>query len=365
MRARLIAGCAMCENLLGRHAAAHARLLGALDEIGDSYATGDLEVELAADALYDTDFAGAVTWARRARATATELAVPGFLAVATAIECFGAIGQGKIADAQALRAQGAAMLDALDDGALAGRLDTAYYLGFGEFFCEHYDDAIRHFRRGIAISRQSGQGQFVIAMTIGLAHALETSGRLDEAAEHADAAVDGARLWGNNQMLCFALTADAWVNAVRGDLDRARAAGNEAMALLEGLDESVLSRATRVTVASAQLEAGEPERCLEAMSAGGAPEFAERRARPPRLALRGPRPRRARPRPPLGRRRVGRAGRARRRRPRPRVRRGRRALRPRATATATAEPALAAAERAARGRARTSRPAARGCSRAA
>ena len=163
VRARLIAGCAMCENLLGRHAAAHARLLGALEEIGDSYATGDLEVELAADALYDTDFAGAVTWARRARATATELAVPGFLAVATAIECFGAIGQGKIADAQALREQGAAMLDALDDGALAGRLDTAYYLGFGEFFCEHYDDAIRHFRRGIAISRQSGQGQFVIA----------------------------------------------------------------------------------------------------------------------------------------------------------------------------------------------------------
>ena len=166
------------------------------------------------------------------------------------------------------------MLDALDDGALAGRLDTAYYLGFGEYFCERYDDAIRHFRRGIAISRASGQGQFVIPMTIGLAHALEVRGRLDEAAEHADAAVDGARLWGNNQMLCFALTADAWVSAMRGDLDRARGAGTEAMALLEGLDESVLSRATRVHVAAAQLEAGDPERCLAAMSAGGAPEFA-------------------------------------------------------------------------------------------
>ena len=30
VRARLVAGCATCENLLGRHAAAHARLLGAL-----------------------------------------------------------------------------------------------------------------------------------------------------------------------------------------------------------------------------------------------------------------------------------------------------------------------------------------------
>jgi DNA-binding CsgD family transcriptional regulator len=74
-------------------------------------------------------------------------------------------------------------------------------------------------------------------------------------------------------MLCFALTADAWVSALRGELGRARSAGAEAMALLDGLDESVLSGATRVHVAAAQLEAGEPEGCLTAMSAGGAPEF--------------------------------------------------------------------------------------------
>ncbi|WP_170178836.1 helix-turn-helix transcriptional regulator [Solirubrobacter pauli] len=274
VRARLVAGCAMCENLLGRHAAAHARLLSELAALGEgSFAAADLEVELAADALYDSDFAGVVDWARRARATASEVGVPGFAAVATALECFGALGLGEIATAQALRADAAARLDALDDGALAGRLDTAYYLGFAEFFCEHYDDAIRHFRRGIGVSRASGQGQFVIPMTIGLAHALEVRGRLDEAAEHADAAVEGARLWGNPQMLCFALTADAWVSALRGELDRARSAGAEAMALLDGLDESVLSRATRVHVAAAQLEAGEPEGCLAAMSAGGAPEF--------------------------------------------------------------------------------------------
>ena len=33
------------------------------------------------------------------------------------------------------------------------RLDAPYYLGFAEFFCERYDDAIRHLRRGIAVSR--------------------------------------------------------------------------------------------------------------------------------------------------------------------------------------------------------------------
>ena len=74
VRARLVAGCAMCENLLGRHAAAHARLLGALDELGEAtWAAADLEVELAADALYDSDFAGVRSWAQRALATAQSI----------------------------------------------------------------------------------------------------------------------------------------------------------------------------------------------------------------------------------------------------------------------------------------------------
>jgi DNA-binding NarL/FixJ family response regulator len=60
---------------------------------------------------------------------------------------------------------------------------------------------------------------------------------------------------------------------MRGEIPRARSSGAEAMALLDGLDESVLSRATLVHVAAARLEAGEPESCLAAMSAGGAPEF--------------------------------------------------------------------------------------------
>ncbi len=277
VRARLVAACAMCENLLGRHAAAHARLLTALNELGEtgSAAAADLQVELAADALYDSDFAAVREWAQRAAASAAALDAPPLAAVAAGLECFAELGLGATARAQELQVDAAGRFDALDDGALAARVDAAFYLGFAEFFCERYDDAIRHLRRGIAVSRASGQGQFVIPMTIGLAHALEVRGRLAEAAEHADAAVEAARLLGNRQMLCFALTADAWVSALSGELPRARASGAEAMALLDGLDDSVLSRATPVHVAAAQLEAGEPERCLAAMSAGGAPEFAD------------------------------------------------------------------------------------------
>jgi DNA-binding CsgD family transcriptional regulator len=111
-------------------------------------------------------------------------------------------------------------------------------------------------------------------MAIGLAHAYEVTGRPRAGLDQAETAVEAARLSGNRQVLCWALTAEAWIAAIAGELPRARTAGAEAVNLLGELDESVLSRATRVHVAAAQLEAGEPERCLEAMADAGGPEFA-------------------------------------------------------------------------------------------
>ena len=66
LRVRLVAACASCENALGRHDAAHARLLHALAELPDdgSASGAALQVELAADALYDSDFGAMRHWAR-------------------------------------------------------------------------------------------------------------------------------------------------------------------------------------------------------------------------------------------------------------------------------------------------------------
>ena len=164
-------------------------------------------------------------------------------------------------------------LDALPDEQLAARLDAPYYLGFAEYFCEHYDDAIRHFRRGIAVSRATGQGQFVVPMMVGLAHALERRGRSPRRSSTADAAVEAARLAGNRQLIGFALVAEAWTAAALGDIERARAAAEEAVALLDGLDESVLTRATHAHVGVMWLEIGEPDRCLEQLRAVGLPDF--------------------------------------------------------------------------------------------
>ena len=275
LRVRLIAACAACENLLGRHDAAHARLLHALEALEDQEgaAAAALHAELAADALYDSDFEAMRQWAARAAETARRREDRGLEALATALLCFAEYNRGDPAAAEAARRQCAALIDALPDDQLMLRLDAPYYFGFAEFFCEHYDDAIRHLRRGINLSRTIGQGQFVVPMTVGLAHALQTRGFLAEAAETADGAVEAARLADNRQLVCFALVASAWTAAELGDTERARAAGDEAVALLDELDESVLTRGTHAHLGVMWADIGEFDRGLAAFRAVGQPEF--------------------------------------------------------------------------------------------
>jgi DNA-binding CsgD family transcriptional regulator len=275
LRVRLISACAACENLLGRHDAAHARLRGALEalEDQDGAAAAALHAELAADALYDSDFEAMRDWASRAAEAARRLSDRGLEALATALLCFAEYNLGNPEAAEAARLHAATLIDALPDDQLMMRLDAPYYFGFAEYFCEHYEDSIRHFRRGINLSRAIGQGQFVVPMMVGLAHALEIRGRLAEAAETADAAVESARLAGNRQQVGFALVADAWTAASLGDGDRARAAGDEAVALLDELDDSVLTRGTHAHLGVMWADLGEYDRCLAAFRAVGMPEF--------------------------------------------------------------------------------------------
>jgi DNA-binding CsgD family transcriptional regulator len=275
LRVRLIAACAACENLLGRHDAAHARLLAALDALEDQHgaAAAALHAELAADALYDSDFEAMRGWAEQAGGTARALGDRGLEALATALLCFAEYNLGHSAEAAAVCDESAALLDALPDDQLAMRIDAAYYLGFAEYFVERYDDSIRHLRRGINLSRASGQGQFVVPMQLGLAHGLDVRGRLAEAAETADAALEAARLAGNRQLIGWALVADAWVAASAGDVDHARASGEEAIALLDGLDDSVLTRATHAHLGVMWIDIGEIDRGLASFRAVGMPDF--------------------------------------------------------------------------------------------
>ena len=276
LRVRVVAACAAIENLLGRHRAAHDRLLRALRELPEagSAVAGALQAELAADALFDIDFAAMAQWAEAARTTARGQENEELIAVAAALLCFACYGQGELQAAERARAEAATALDELPDERLAMRLDAPYYLGFAEFFCERYDDAIRHLRRGIEVSRAAAQGQFLVPMMVGLAHALEVRGQLLQARDTAEEAVEAARPAGNRQVTSFALVAEGWIAAMTGDVWRARAAAEEAVELLRGLDDSVLTLAAHAHTAAIFFEAGQPERCLEEARIAGAPELA-------------------------------------------------------------------------------------------
>ena len=276
LRARLVAACAACENLLGRHGAAHERLEHALDGLPDrtGAAAAMLEAELAADALYDSDFEALAVRAAQARTTAGAIGDPGLRALTAALDCFAHYGLGRLPPAEAALTDAAATLDAMDDGQLAGRLEASYFLAFAELLCERYDDLIRHTERGLAVSRASGQGQFVVPMMVGLAHALEVRGRLDEALDTVEGAVEAGRLSGNRQVLSWALVGEGWVAAVTGDVERAGRAAEEAVALLGELSDSILTLATHALAALVFLEAGDVARCFAEAHAAGAPGFA-------------------------------------------------------------------------------------------
>ena len=158
MRVRLIGACTGAENLLGRHDAAHARLLAALAQEAD-HASPDaaaLQVELAADAIFDTDFEAALD-AADGDVTARTRRDPALTAVAAALACFATYTLGRPEQTDRARREAVTALDSLGDDVLAGRLDASYYLGFAEYFCERYDDAIGHLQRGIAVSRSAGR----------------------------------------------------------------------------------------------------------------------------------------------------------------------------------------------------------------
>ena len=268
----------------------------------------------------------------RARATASDARrAAAFAAVAVALECFGALGLGRDRRrAGAARGRRRAARRARRRRARAAAWTPPTTSGSPSSSASTTTTRSATSAAASAVSRASGQGQFVIPMTIGLAHALEVRGRLAEAAEAADAAVEGARLWGNRQMLCFALTADAWVSALRGELGRARVRRRRGDgAARRARRERALARdprARRRRAARGRRARGLPGRDERGRRAG----VRGRRTRPPRLAVRDPRPRRAGAGPPGRGRRLGRARRGRRRRPRPPLRRGLRALRPRA-----------------------------------
>jgi DNA-binding NarL/FixJ family response regulator len=273
-RVELTALCAAVEHWLGRHDDAHRRLARAWDELADrsSAAAAALQVELAVDGLYVLDFAQTVEMGRGALAVAQAVGDRALIAAAASALCLGEAAAGQIEAAREHRAVALAEVDRLPDAELAPRLEALYYLGWAENYLEHWDEAVAHVDRGIAIARATGEGRLLVPMMLVKGYPFEFGGRLTEALELAEAAVEASRLSGNDHYLFWSLFELGWAHYHAGRLEEAIAAGEESARVGQRLAGGTMPASgggPGWQLGCARFEAGEAERAWEIMHALG------------------------------------------------------------------------------------------------
>ncbi len=273
LQTRLTTACASVEHLLGRHEEAHARLASALTRLPDpgSPEAVALMIELAVDGFYRMEYEPMREWAIRALEAARPLRGSPLTAAAAAVLALAVAFTGDIAEAEKQRVEVAALVDALSDAELALRLDAASNLAAAELYLDRYEEAGAHAERAMAVGVATDQASIVpfVAPVLGCVRVFR--GRLTEAAELLDGAVEATRLSGNVQGLAWNLLNRSFAALAAGDVETALETGQESVDLTHGLDQSLVSAWAGAVLAGALFEAGEPRRAIETLAqcAGG------------------------------------------------------------------------------------------------
>jgi DNA-binding CsgD family transcriptional regulator len=276
LRVQLVAACARVEHLLGRHEQAHERLAAALNDLPDAagVAAVSLMLELAADEIYRLRYQAGQAWAQRAVDAAKTIGDPALHAAALATLARAFSWGGEPTAGEQVRAEATAILDALSDEQLAGRLDAAVELAGAEIYLDRFVEAAAHAERALAVGRAAGQGQLFPGIYATLGVAMTMVGRLADAADLLDAAIEAARLSGHPPALAWALFCRAFVAAPAGDLKTAIAAAQESLELADDANQAVIAARAASVLAVALLDAGEPDRAAAVLAGSlGAEQF--------------------------------------------------------------------------------------------
>ena len=201
-RVRLTAALASLENLIGLHEEAHNRLSAALEELADqtSPEAVALLTELGIDGFFRMDYLGMREFSRRALEAARALGDKQLMATPAAVLAFGDVLDNALDEAAVDIAEAAALVEGFSDEELSLARRATNNLACAEFFSDRYEDAERHSERALAVAVATGQGHFVpILFWTGMIR--RGTGRLKQAAELQDTAVEVARLSGHAQGL--------------------------------------------------------------------------------------------------------------------------------------------------------------------
>lgn len=270
---QLVAACAALDQLLGRHDAAYTRLERALADLPDEESADGvtLLINLALESFYRRAYDASLGWSLRALDIAMRLGDETLIAAGAAARALAGACVGDVHDAERDADRAASLVDSMTDLKLASRIDAIVHLCAAETYLDRYGDAITHAERGLSIARSTGQGQLLPMLIPVLGTALAMRGRLAEAAEILDGAVEGARVAANDQTLAWQLLNRAYVAAVAGDAASALALGEESAELAQALGSSVVSTYVGVVLASVHMERGDSARAVEVFvaAAGG------------------------------------------------------------------------------------------------
>jgi DNA-binding CsgD family transcriptional regulator len=268
---RAVTACAGVERFLGLYDQAHARLLSALQRVPDPASPESVEllIELTVNEFYRSRHTSMSEWAARAVSASTPASDTGLTAAALATLAEAMAGATETARAR--RDETAALVDALSDEELSRQPDAAAWLAAAELYLDLYAEADTHASRGLVLARATGRADRFFGLYQILPRIWYVRGRLTEAAEVLDGAIEAGHLLGTSPALIGNLFNRSAVAVAVGELDIALATAEEAAELTHGLDEGFVSAWAAVRFAAVLLETEQPLRAVELLlgSAGG------------------------------------------------------------------------------------------------
>jgi ATP/maltotriose-dependent transcriptional regulator MalT len=265
--------CASVERFLGRYEHAHARLVRALRLLPApaSVERVELLIELTLNEFYRSRYEAMRDWAAPAVSAAKEVGDAALIAAAAVMPAFAAAMTGPTETAWSRRAHAAALVDELPDDELALRPDAAGWLAIAEVYLDLYAEADAHASRALRLARESGQGDPLHRLYPVLPRIWYVRGKLAQAAELLDGAIEAGRLLGSPPALAGNLFNRSVVALAAGDLDLALATAQESVELTRDLDEGFVTAWAAARLAGVLFETGQPGRAIELLlgRAGG------------------------------------------------------------------------------------------------
>jgi ATP/maltotriose-dependent transcriptional regulator MalT len=271
-RAHVACFCALVERLLGRYAEANALLLAEMADVPnqDSTAAVIIKIGLAHGGMLRGDFATERDWAGEAAATARRLADRPLHAAALAVQALGSLmgvraggaAIGTVEEAREFAGTAAKIMDGLPDEQLIEHVDGLAILGAAELMLERLAEAERHQKRMLRAARDTGRVHLQTNMNLVLGSIHLRRGRLVQARDYFDDALDSALLTGSEEQRCLTQAWRAWIMALTGDLTGAVEVADET-AVLAGSLPSYFAASARAHVAHVRFYAGDVDGAVD------------------------------------------------------------------------------------------------------